>query len=372
MRKPKYVIALLLLILIVAGIVSWRFGRTLSKRGLFSNPKPSGSASPTQPLQKYDIVNLANYNFQTSHLKVEKQLAQNPQFTSYLFSIQTLNKKMTGVMNVPTTVASPQPVIIMVRGFVNAAKYTSGLGTQHAGEYFASHGFITIAPDFVGYGGSDPESSDVWEARLQKPISVIELLKTIQAEPLSVPASDSAAVQNIKPGKIGFWAHSNGGQITLSALETLSQPYPTTLWAPVTAPFPYSILYFTDEDADEGKAARKWVAEFEQTYDAFDFSLTDHLDRLQGVFQLHQGTADTSVPKTWSDAFVAKVKTENARRASLAQQVATGSASPVPSQNLQPISLTYFTYPGAEHNLTPGWDMVVQRDLDFFTKNLGN
>jgi len=140
----------------------------------------------------------------------------------------------------------------------------------------------------------------------------------------------------------------------------------------VTAPFPYSVLYFSNEDSDEGKAARKWVAEFEQIYDVFDFSLTDHLDRLQGDLQLHQGTADDSVPQAWSDTFVAKIKAENKRRSDLQKQQATSSATPAPGQDLTPINLMYYVYPGADHNLTPGWNTVVQRDVDFFNQNLKN
>ena len=65
---------------------------------------------------------------------------------------------------------------------------------------------------------------------------------------------------------IFFWGHSNGGQVALTILEITGKDYPTTLWAPVTKPFPYSILYYTDESEDKGKYIRRELSRFENLY----------------------------------------------------------------------------------------------------------
>ncbi len=335
---------------------------TWSTSDLASPFVPQPTAQPL-PLLRYSIPALTTQTYTASNpLTLTKTLTPQPTFTSYLFQFTTTGKKMTGLLNLPTTPAPPggYPVLVMVRGYVPLEIYQPGVGTKNAAEFFSAHGFATFAPDFLGYGGSDPDVNDTWESRFIKPIQVIEMIKTIQASP-AFSATDSAMTAQLNPSKLGIWAHSNGGQISLTALEILRQPIPATFWAPVTAPFPYSLLYFSDEEADEGKLTRKWIAEFEKDYVASDFSLTQHLDQLHGEFNLHHGTADDSALKSWSDEFLVKVKKVNADRKA-ASKTATSSA-----QNDQ-IKFNYYVYPGANHNLQPGWDTAIQRDLEFFNK----
>jgi len=137
----------------------------------------------------------------------------------------------------------------------------------------------------------------------------------------------------------------NGGQVALSVLEITQQPYPTTLWAPVSKPFPYSILYYTDEFDDEGKALRHELAQFEKEYDVRRFSITDYLEQIKAPLQLHQGTADDAVPQAWSDELVERLEALE-------------------------LEADYFIYPGADHNLVGSWDTVVARDLAFFGRHL--
>src|SRR6185369_3940669 len=202
------------------------------------------------------------------------------------------------------------PVIVMVRGYVDAEEYRTGEGSRYVAAEFAKEGYVTVAPDFLGFGGSDP-SGPGWEERFEKPVNVIELIKSLR---LHEQLEYKKQLFRINPKKMGIWAHSNGGQITLTTLEAMGEPIPTALWAPVTAPFPYSVLYYSDEMDDGGKGMRSAVAGFESVYNVQEYSLTQHIARLRGPIQLHQGTADDSVPQKWSDAFVKNIKDENDRR----------------------------------------------------------
>ncbi len=342
------------------------------------NPGTSELAPLPLPLLKYQIPALHQNQYNPSQIELLSVVKVEPTFASFLYSYQTVGKKMTGLLNIPlnSAVSKDQnqklPIIMMVRGYIDPATYHPGDGTKNSAEYFASHGYVTIAPDFFGFGGSDPESPDVWEARFQKPINVAELIKTAQSQTaITIPSE----IQKQNPKlpkqllldhqKIGMWAHSNGGQIALTTLEILNQPLPTTLWAPVTAPFPYSVLFFSDEESDEGKSSRKWISQFDQQYDALQFSLSQHLDLLTGPLQLHQGLVDEAIHFTWSDEFVVKIKHENSLRASAATESA--------NQNLKsPINITYFRYPNSNHNFTQDWSTLVKRDLDFFGRLVKN
>ena len=334
----------------------------------------------TLPLLKYAITNLANFEYRQGPIVIEKLMENQPNYDSYLFSYLSQGKKITGQLNVPNQ--KTKGTIIMIRGYVPLEIYTTGMGSKNAAAVLAKNGYLTLAPDFLGFGGSDIEPSDSWEARFIKPVNVIDLIKSIQANNwqinTTILATDAKNIQiedlQLEPGHLGIWAHSNGGQIALTVLEALKEPIPTTLWAPVTVPFPYSVLFFSDEVEDEGKAMRKWLSLFEKDYNVFDFSLTQHLNLLTGKIQLHHGTNDEAALVTWSEEFEDKIKVENKRRQDLSLELKTATESnkiqQIQAQILEPIELTFFSYPGADHNLQPVWDSVIQKDLTFFEQNL--
>ncbi len=335
------------------------------------------------PLAKYSYLRLKTYPYQASQVSVDQFLSETEQQHSFTFSYLTTQKKMTGVLSLPKETPPNQalPVLILLRGYVPQASYSPGVGTQNAAKFFSSQGYATLSLDFFGFGQSDSEPENSWEARFIKPINVIELILSLQKNPnLEINLKELQTAHKLNPARIGLWAHSNGGQIALSVLEITSQPLPTTLWAPVTVPFPYSILFFSDEHEDEGQKMRAWLALFEKDYNVLDYSLTQHLDLLAGSINLHHGTADEAALTTWSDEFVQKIEQENDRRLDhQRQQQKTATISGQPAFDLiemtkpkKPIELNYYTYPGADHNLQPQqhWNQAIERDLVFFQEKL--
>lgn len=317
----KIVIVLLLVIIIVL---------------LFPKPKPTTQPKVVlKPLEKYTYPALRAYAPNAS-ITIDKEIKKNDDFTSYLFFLTTTQgKKVSGLMNVPAT-AGAHPIALLIRGFVDPANYTTGTGTQHLGEYLATKGFVTLAPDFLGYGQSDKPSPDAFEDRFLTYTTVIDLLATVK-KPINGIATN--------PAKIGIWGHSNGGQIALSVAEIMGHQFPTVVWAPVSKPFPYSILYYTDEFDDKGKALRKVLAQFETLYDVEKYSLTNYFDWINAPIQVHQGEADEAVPVAWSDALVQTLKDKKK-------------------------DVEYFTYPATNHNFQSDlWSLAASRTAAFFTKD---
>ena len=322
------------------------------------------------PLLQYSFKNLRQKEFIAKQaIKVEKILSEDEKTGVYvlLFKYESQGKNISGALNLKIDENSREsikkPVVIMFRGYAPIENYYSGMGTKNAAAVFASNNYITLAPDFLGFGESDPEPIDTWEDRFIKTVNAVDLIKTVQ----TFPEIDLSALKNfplqkitLDPDKIGIWGHSNGGQIAISVLEAMNSNLPTTLWAPVLAPFPYSILYFSDEYEDEGKATRKYLALFEEDYDVFDFSITQHLNQLHGPIQIQHGTNDDSALVAWTEEFLAKVDLENKRRAT------DGSTE---DKKLS-IEIDFYKYPGANHNLQPNWNEAIQKDLNFFAKNI--
>jgi uncharacterized protein len=238
------------------------------------------------------------------------------------------NKKVTGVITVPNK-PGKYPVIVMFRGFVDQKIYTPGTGTKRASEYFAKNGFITIAPDFLGYAGSDKEATDIFESRFQTYTTAMTTLASVK----NVPGWDGK--------NIYIWGHSNGGQIALTTLEITGGTYPTVLWAPVSKPFPFSILYFSDVPGDYGRYLRGELAKFESDYDSNLFSVHTYFNNIKAPLLIEQGTADDSVPIAWSNQLVTTLKSLDK-------------------------SVKYDVYPGADHNLQPDWTQAMTKSLAFF------
>ena len=284
----------------------------------------------SKPLEKYSFENLRKREYQGSEIKLEKVIKEEEKYTSWLFSFQTDGKKVTGMLNLPQK-QGKLPVVVMIRGYADDQVYFTGLGTRKGAGVFAENGFITLAPDFLGFGGSDTSSADILEARFERPITVLNLLASIK----NLPQAD--------PNKIFLWAHSNGGQIALSVLEISQKPIPTVLWAPVTAGFPQSVLQYMGEMDDQGLKVKKAIDDFLNLYDSKHYSIDQYWGNIEAPLQVHQGTADEYIHTDWTDNFVQTLK-------DLGKNV------------------IYFKYPRNDHNLSRDWDLVIQRDLEFFGK----
>ena len=293
-----------------------------------------------RPLEKYTFKNLQKISFPPSTITLGHTLKDDdPDFVSQMFYFTFEGKKVSGLINVPTTPGT-YPVLIMFRGFVDRGQFTTGEGTRRTAEEFARNGFITLAPDFLGYGASDREADDGFESRFQTYTTGLVLLASVEKLQDGLNASYSGKLK-VDTTKVGVWGHSNGGHIALSVLAISGKKYPTVLWNPVTKPFPYSILYFTDEYDDGGKALRKSLANFEALYNTDFYDPSRYYDWIQASIQLHQAVDDEEVPLRWSDQFVEHMKSMDK-------------------------DMSYFIYPGENHNFNNGsWPTIMQRSIEF-------
>src|SRR4030043_219471 len=100
-----------------------------------------------------------------------------------LFFVPNQNgQKVTGMANLPKR-QGKLPVIVMLRGYADDEIYFTGLGTRKSAGVFAENGFLTLAPDFLGFGGSETCSADILEARFERPVTVLNLLASIKNLP---------------------------------------------------------------------------------------------------------------------------------------------------------------------------------------------
>ncbi len=282
-----------------------------------------------RPLDAYTIDHLSLRTPKGSPILIGEPIATESAYTVQRFTFSTDGKKVSGLAHIPRDVSGKIPVIVQCRGYVDSTIFESGIGTQRSAEVFAANGFLSLALDYLGYGSSDNPSANVFEERFQTYTTTVDLLASL------------ASISFADTDHVFLWGHSNGGQIALTTLIISGKDIPTALWAPVTKPFPYSILYYTDEYDDGGNALRKSLAAFESQYDVSLYTMTNYLDRIRAPLQIHQGTGDDAVPYLWNDRFVRILEDKS-------------------------IDVRYFRYPGADHNMLGAWNTVIERDIEFF------
>lgn len=331
---------LLIVLVIFATLAAIYFLKYKSSTNFLSPTFKDQQEEKPKPLAKYTIKALSGAQFPASQITLGDIFEEAPDFISQIFYFHVDSKKVSGLINLPKGEGS-YPVVVMFRGYIDRENYQTGDGTKRTGQFFAKNGFITIAPDFLGYGSSDMPSENPMEERFQTYITALTLLESIGNlnQALGSEGGIRAEVQ-----KVGIWGHSNGGQIALTVLEISGKNFPTVLWAPVSKPFPYSILYYTDDFDDHGKMLRRVISDFEKDYDAEKYSLTNYYDRIRAPIELHQGGADEAVPLKWSSQLYESLKKLG--------------------KNIE-----YFTYAGDDHNFAKGaWQTVVNRNIAFFQK----
>jgi len=306
----------------------------------FVSPLVSSFSSrlPSKPISKYapyTFEALSTQKFLPGTIKVGPATKRETSFTTHVFAYQSDKKTVSGMINQPVG-NGPFPVIILLRGYADQKNYHIGLGTEKSANFLAGNGFLTLAPDFLGYGYSDWEDTDILLARFYRPVEVLNLIAAVS----SLPNADS--------NRIGLWGHSNGGQIALSILEITGKPYPTSLWAPVSLGFPECVLIYLGTQEEVSNPVKEKLDEFLKSNDPQKYSITEYFDKIKSPFIIHQGTSDELIKMDWTKSLVQRLKDQG-------------------------LSVDFYTYRGENHNFnrykTTG-DLLRQRDLEFFKKLL--
>jgi len=367
----KKILVIVFLLLIGVGFWAWADGWISIENNIFDpkgSPLPELRRTEGKKTTTKNIGYLAQYNFENlkkrenkaSKIKTigkvltvedarltvikkysEEGIKKENNFESRAISFESNGKKISGMMNLPAgrqacltgKECKKSPAIIMIRGFAESEGYFIGSGSWKAADELARNGFVTVSLDFLGFGLSDGESKDILEARFEKPVSVLDLIESVKK------------LDYVDGEKIGIWSHSNGGQIAISVLEITGKNYPTVLWAPMTNPFPESVLGTMDE-SEGGKIVKKRIEDFEKEYDSKLYSIDNFYNDIQSPILIHQGTADVWCKVEWQQNLQKELK-------KIGKEV------------------TLDVRENNDHNLKQSWDEVIKMDVEFFKEKFG-
>lgn len=168
----------------------------------------------------YTIDGLRHHQFVSGKVRVVGMLEKTNIYTRYLIDYPSDGLTITGILQIPAQGHAPFPVIVMDHGYFDREGYISGDGTYRAAEYLNQHGYLTIAPDYRSWGGSDVGPSLFYSGLA---IDVINLIRAIP----SIPQADA--------NRVGIWGHSMGGGTTLKVIEVETNLKAAVLYSTVSA-----------------------------------------------------------------------------------------------------------------------------------------
>ncbi|HNS03469.1 MAG TPA: alpha/beta fold hydrolase [Anaerolineae bacterium] len=292
-----------------------------------SSPTPTVTPTPTpNPYLAYTVEGLRTRAYPGGEISITSYWEETDAFTRYYITYPSDDLTISGMMAVPKG-QGPFPVIILNHGYIPPSEYWTGADTYDASTYLASRGFLTISPDFRGWGRSD-SGENIFRTGL-----AIDVMNLISSLP-SLPQAD--------PARVGIWGHSMGGGAVSWVMAVDPRVKASLLYAPVSADA-RDRRRFGGGSGNPSGDDRLWSDD--PTF-LDKISPINYFDAVSGVVQIHQGTADATTPPRWAEAI------QRALQAAGKQ-------------------VEYFSYEGQGHALRgDAWRAFMQRTADFFAANL--
>ena len=263
-----------------------------------------GDAAPPPPaVYPVSIDALQQMTRWGSDLRIVRTVARANAYTQYAITYRSGNLTITGQMFVPVG-DGPFPVMIMNHGYIPIEEYTSGMDSRRESPFVASNGYVAIHPDFRNYAGSDDDENHA--ENLTAFGWADDTLNLVDA----VKRSD---LPFLDAGRLGFWGHSNGGQISMMSLVAQRQPdiKAFVLFAPTSPDYADNFNRWSRQRTDQANRVKARHGLPEDNPDFYrGLSVGPHFVEAvtKGPVLLFHGTGDTNTPFSWSERSAALMK----------------------------------------------------------------
>ena len=296
-----------------------------------------------------------------SDLVVEQELPNGSNYSRKIVSYKSEGLKIYALLTVPLADAPTggYPVIIFNHGFIPPAEYRTTEKYIAYTDAFSRNGYVLLRPDYRGHGNSEGEARGGYGSN-DYTIDVLNAVASMKR--LTDPSTGSGRLAvNVNASRIGMWGHSMGGFVTLRNMVVRNDIKAGVIWAGVVASYddllnnwrrrsPNPSPSLLPGNTNNGRSWRNTlVAEYGEPSANPEFwnsiSANAYLKDVSGPIQIHHGTADTSVPLSFSEKLDVQLK-------------AAGKVSEL------------FIYPGDDHNLAGNLGVALNRSVEFFDKYL--
>ncbi len=310
---------------------------------------PIASTPPTADVSSpLAIAAMRAKAYPGSDIVVEQTLSAGSGYGRYLVSYQSDGLKLFGLLTIPDGDRPPGgwPVILLNHGYIPPAEYSTDLSYARIVDPLASAGYIVFKPDYRGHDRSpgDPE---------QPYVSADYVTDSLNA------LASISMYKDANPDEIGVWGHSMGGNVTLHELVIAHDLKAAVIMSGVVGSYSAIIDWWaarvatgvltTQNDLQTDQALLQMISLHgtPQSDPAYWGAIdpTFFLSDVSVPVHIQVGTADRVVPPSFAQELAAQLHDAGK-------------------------TVTYHSYPGADHNLSPDTSAAMAEAVAFFNQYL--
>jgi dipeptidyl aminopeptidase/acylaminoacyl peptidase len=288
---------------------------------------------PTSDADVATVPDLLAHTYDGDDLAVGAVLEETDAYVRRSLTYRSDGLTISGTVLVPHG-SGPFPLVVLNHGYVAPEVYVGGVSMAREADHLVRSGYVVLAPDYRGYGASDPD-----------PVTGLELLRVAYAADVvnAVLAVREADLPYVDEDRVALVGHSMGGGVTLAALVARPDLVDAAvLYAPVsTDAADIHERFYAGEDPDA--LAERLGVDPDGLWD--DLSTREELDRVAEPVLVQHGTADTVCPFAWSEETVAALTAAGADARLVAR-------------------------PGEGHQLEASWLVAVEDTERFLAEHL--
>lgn len=336
-----------LIIAILAVGISFLFYKA-NLRSTKTVSKNTPAVTPTPTLNSLSIEAMRQRQYPGSDIVIEQTLDPGSNYKRYIASYKSDGLKIYALLTVPDAdlPKGGWPVIVFNHGYIPPDVYRTTERYIAYTDAFSRNGYVVFKPDYRGNGLSEGQP----EGAYYSPAYAIDDLNAI---------ASIKKYKDVNPNKIGVWGHSMGGNITLRDLVVNTHDIKAAvIWGGVVGS--YTDLMFNwqrrvsyQPGPTEMALRNRYQSQLRQKYGTpvtnpgfwATVDPTFFLKNITAPIQLDHGLSDEEVPVAFPQSLYDKLKSAGK-------------------------TVEFYTYPGSDHNISQGFDLAMQRSLDFFDKYL--
>lgn len=350
MSKRTILLIITLVCILIAGIFLLQKYH-YKKISPFINKITNKSVTPTKTLDPMAIEAMRQTSYPGSEITIEQTLPDGTNYHQYITSYKSEGLKIYALLTIPIgdKPKNGWPVILFNHGYIAPETYQTNPSVGQYATYlpvFARNGYIVFKPDYRGNGNSEgqPEGTYYSNAYIVDDLNALASIKKYK---------------DADPNKIGVWAHSLGGNVTLKDLVIKPNDIKAAvIWGGVVGSYE-DLLYNWQRKVPFQPSARQLALRNNnrqtlikkygdpKTNPTFWNAIdpTHFLQDIIAPIQLDVGGSDEEVPVAFSQSL---------------------------RDDLQKAGKTieYYEYPGDNHNISANFNLAMQHSLEFFDKYL--
>ena len=331
--KRNFIAALVFIAVVVALAFALLNNKEEQKQAGIVDPKTEDIEKPEIATKAYE----ANENT-GKDLRLGTIQEDNAAYTRYFITYKSGELTISGIMNIPKG-EGPFTVLVLNHGYIDTGIYTNGRGLRREQDYFARNGFAVIHPDYRNHAQSDKDPDIDVHLRYGYVEDVINAVYAIKNSDLAM----------LDKGRIGMLGHSMGGGIAQAVM--VAQPKlvdAVSLYAPVSGDQYKNFERYTSRRPEISTIILEKYGTPETNPKFWEeASPITYFDRVEIPVIYHHGTNDADVPYAWSEESVGILRAEGK-------------------------DVEFYTYEREGHEFSFGWNLFMQRNVEFFRENLKN